>query len=59
MNETNNKFGLSKKANVAMAAITGITVVSNTEFRNACISVAAIVLVALYQLTIQGRLDSK
>lgn len=54
-----NSFGLSKKTNVAMAAITGITVVANFSLWQSVIATAAISLITCYQLTIQGKIDMK
>ena len=50
-------YGLSKKTNVAMAAITGITIVANTNLWQSIIATLAICAIAFYQLTIQGKID--
>lgn len=57
METQNNKFGLSKKTNVAMAAITGITVVANSGLWQALVATLAICAIAGYQLHIQGKID--
>jgi len=59
METQNNKFGLSKKTNVAMAAITGITVVANASLWQSLVATLAICAIAFYQLTIQGRIDMR
>ncbi len=55
---TDNKYGLSKKTNVAIAAITAITIVCNASFRQAVIGISAIVVIALYHLYNQSKLDN-
>jgi ABC-type proline/glycine betaine transport system permease subunit len=56
---SNNNFGLSKKTNVSMAAITGITIVANAGMWQSIMGTIAICAIAFYQLTIQGRIDLK
>lgn len=50
----NNKFGLSRKTNVAIASIAGIGIVK--EF---VIAIAAIVVVSLVAVTYQFCIDRK
>lgn len=52
-----NKYGLSKKSNVAIAAITGITVVCNASTNNVLICVGAILVIAMYHLWRQSQID--
>lgn len=59
MRTRNNKFGLSKKTNVAMAAITGITVVANSGSWQALVATLAICAITFYQLKLQGEIDLK
>lgn len=59
MENQQNKFGLSKKANVAMAAITGITVVANAEWKQSIMGTSAILIIALYHLYRQSKIDEE
>jgi hypothetical protein len=49
---TENKWGLSRKSNVAIAAIAGLAAVQQSK-----VAVIAIVVIAIYSLTWQGILD--
>ncbi len=55
--EQKNNYGLSKKTNVAMAAITGITIVASANLWQSIIATLAICAIAFYQLTLQGKID--
>jgi len=58
--DNSNKYGLSKKTNVAVAAISGITVVANVAAIQSVVAICAIIAIsaiAFYHLTIQGRID--
>lgn len=57
MENQQNKFGLSKKTNVAIAAITGVTVVCNAPLKQAMAATAAILIIALYHLFNQSKID--
>lgn len=50
----NNKFGLSKKTNIALAAIGGITAV-NERWE----AIVGIAVIAIYSITMQYILDTK
>ena len=52
MEENKNKYGLSRKTNVAIAAIGGIIVV-----KDAPLAIGAILIIALVCVCIQGFLD--
>jgi len=55
-----NKFGLSKKTNVAIAAISGITLICNVQnIAHVLIGVIAVSAIALYHLRKQGTIDLK
>ena len=54
MGEIKNRYGLSRKTNVAIAAIGGITVVKDALF-----AIVAITIIALVCVCIQGYLDYK
>ncbi len=53
----NNKYGLSKKANVAMASVTAITVITNAEFWQSVIGIIAVLGIGIYHLYNQSRID--
>jgi hypothetical protein len=55
--ETPNKWGLSKKTNVAVAAITGITVSCNAQLIQSIVATATILIIALYCVHVQGHID--
>ena len=57
MEDQQNKFGLSKKTNVAIAAITGITVVCNASLKQSLAATAAILIIALYHIFNQSKID--
>jgi hypothetical protein len=56
MNET-NKYGLSKKTNVAIAAVTGITVACNASVIQSITATIAILIIALYHIHRQSKID--
>ena len=59
MEESKKSYGLSKKTNVAIAAVTGITVVANASLVQSVVATAAICAIVFYQLTLQGKIDLK
>jgi len=52
MDEQKNKFGLSRKTNITLAAITGITAAADHWP-----ALIAIGVLALYAITLQYRID--
>ena len=54
MEDKKNNFGLSRKTNVAIASIGGLSVVQNTP-----LAIGAIVLIALVAITYQFIIDRK
>ena len=54
MNERRNNFGLSRKTNVAIAAIGGLSVV-----KDALVAIIAIVVITLVTLTYQFLIDRR
>jgi len=57
MEDQKNNFGLSKKTNVAVAAITGITVACNASLVQACVAITAILIISLYHIHKQSKID--
>ena len=55
--ETPNKYGLSKKTNVAIAAITGITISCNANLVQSIVATTAILIIGLYCVFVQERID--
>lgn len=55
--ETPNKYGLSKKTNVAIAAITGITISCNANLVQSIVATIAILIIGLYCVFVQERID--
>ena len=52
-----SNLGLSKKANVAMASVTAVTVITNADLCQATIGIAAVLVIALYHLYNQSKID--
>ena len=53
------KFGLSKKTNVAIAAITGITISVSAQLWQSISATAAILIIGLYHIHKQSEIDLK
>jgi hypothetical protein len=58
--EATNKYGLSKKTNVAIAAISAITLICNVQnIISVGIGVSAVLIIALYHVDRQSVIDLK